>query len=313
MAIRRIELEAPAPFRLDLCVWTLRRRAHNAVDRWDGTTYRRVVTTEDGPIALAVRQESGPSGPLAVELCTPRRVPSDSSAIEARRLLERMLGLGVDLRDFYAFAERDHRLAALVRRFAGMRPPRFPSVFEALVNAVACQQLSLTVGIHLLNRLANRYGERAGGPGEHTAFPTPERLAAVDPDELRSLGFSHAKSRAITFLAQGASRGADFEGFAGLSDEGARSTLMALPGIGRWSTEYTMLRGLGRLHVLPGDDVGARNNLHRRFGLVAASYDDVAELSRSWWPYGGLVYFHLLLDALDDAGELCVTGGAAER
>ena len=45
------------------------------------------------------------------------------------------------------------------------------------------------------------------------------------------------------------------------------STLLGLPGIGRWSAEYVMLRGLARYHVLPGDDVGARNNLRRRFGL----------------------------------------------
>jgi hypothetical protein len=30
----------------------------------------------------------------------------------------------------------------------------------------------------------------------------------------------------------------------------------------------------------------------------------VAELARAWWPYGGLVYFHLLLDALAAAGHV---------
>ena len=55
----------------------------------------------------------------------------------------------------------------------------------------------------------------------------------------------------------------------------------------------------------PVDDVGARNNLRRRFGLPStAGYDAVAELARAWWPYGGLVYFHLLLDALATAGHV---------
>jgi DNA-3-methyladenine glycosylase II len=31
------------PFRLDLTVWALRRRGRNAIDRWDGVTYRRIV------------------------------------------------------------------------------------------------------------------------------------------------------------------------------------------------------------------------------------------------------------------------------
>ena len=81
--------------------------------------------------------------------------------------------------------------------------------------------------------------------------------------------------------------------------------LLSLTGVGRWSAEYTLLRGLGRYHVLPGDDVGARNNLRCRFGLAAgADYDAVAALSRRWQQYGGLVYFHLLLDALASSGHL---------
>jgi 3-methyladenine DNA glycosylase/8-oxoguanine DNA glycosylase len=38
-----------APFRLDLTVWALRRRRRNAIDRWDGVTYRRI----DGHTAYA--------------------------------------------------------------------------------------------------------------------------------------------------------------------------------------------------------------------------------------------------------------------
>ena len=50
------------------------------------------------------------------------------------------------------------QIRSLVRRFIDFRPPRFPSLFEAIVNAIACQQLSLTVGIILLNRLARTFG-----------------------------------------------------------------------------------------------------------------------------------------------------------
>jgi DNA-3-methyladenine glycosylase II len=45
-----------APFRLDLTVWALRCRARNAIDLWDGTTYRRVVVIEGRPAEIAGRQ-----------------------------------------------------------------------------------------------------------------------------------------------------------------------------------------------------------------------------------------------------------------
>ncbi|MGH9295516.1 MAG: DNA-3-methyladenine glycosylase family protein, partial [Acidimicrobiales bacterium] len=268
----------------------------------------------ESPVEVAVRQQPDDApgrSRLSIEVRRRGGEPGDDAIAEARRTLENMLGLGVDLAGFYDLACSDGRLDQLARRFCGVRPPRFASAFEALVNAVACQQLSLTVGIHLLDRLAAVYGPtvalRAAPPG----FPTPERLAGAEPAHLRGLGFSLAKARTLTLLARKVAAGAfDLDGLEDLDDEQAFATLVSLPGIGRWSAEYVLLRGLGRLHVLPGDDVGARNNLRRRFDLAAdAGYDDLAALAGRWWPYGGLVYFHLLLDGLAGAGHLSAEGG----
>ncbi|MGH9080646.1 MAG: DNA-3-methyladenine glycosylase family protein [Acidimicrobiales bacterium] len=313
--MRTFEIEVPAPFRLDLTVWALRRRSHNAVDRFDGVSYQRTLVIRGRPVELSVRQEPEAATPLlSVELRGAGAAPSDRRVAVARGVLQSMLGLDVDLEGFYRLAEHDARLSALARRFVGVRPPRFPSVFEAVVNAIACQQLSLIVGIHLLNRLARRYGPATSAGGGAPGFPTPEGLAEANPEDLRELGFSRSKASAVTSLALRVATGdLDLEALAAADDEQAMATLLGLSGIGRWSAEYTLLRGLGRLHVLPGDDVGARNNLEKHFGLdPSGGYDAVAELSRSWAPYGGLVYFHLLLDSLATAGHVAPTVGPKE-
>jgi len=81
--------------------------------------------------------------------------------------------------------------------------------------------------------------------------------------------------------------------------------LMAFRGVGRWSAEYVMLRGLGRLHVFPGDDVGAQKSLARWLGRSAPlDYGGVRKAVAPWQPDAGLVYFHLLLDGLSNAGVL---------
>ena len=303
----RLVINVSSPFRLDYVVWALRRRAHNEVDRFDDGCYRRVLCLAGEPAEVAVRQDSAGGTPaLIAELRGPAGPASSAAAAEARPVLERMLGLTADLSGFYQVAAGDARLNALAARFRGMRPPCFPTVFEAVVNAVACQQLSLDVGIHLLSRLARRFGPALPGPVTRYGFPEPGRLAGTDPAELRSLGFSTAKARTIVSVAGQVAAGAlDLEALRGAGDDRAMGTLLGLPGIGRWSAEYVMLRGLARYHVLPGDDVGARNNLRRRFGLADdAGYDAVAALSRRWQPYAGLVYFHLLLDALAARGYL---------
>jgi DNA-3-methyladenine glycosylase II len=44
----RLEIATRPPFRLDLTTWALRRRPHNAIDRWDASTYRRVEAISMG-------------------------------------------------------------------------------------------------------------------------------------------------------------------------------------------------------------------------------------------------------------------------
>lgn len=78
-----------------------------------------------------------------------------------------------------------------------------------------------------------------------------------------------------------------------------------------WTAEYVLLRGLGRLQVFPGDDVGAQKRLARWLGRPRPlDYAAVQTVVEPWQPYAGLVYFHLLLDGLSHAGALnAVAGG----
>ena len=307
----RLVISVGSPFRLDYVAWALRRRTHNEVDRFGAGCYRRVLCLAGEPAEVTVRQAPAAGTPsLIAELRGPAGPIGRAAAAEARPVLERMLGLGADLDGFYRVAASDARLNALAARFRGMRPPCFPTVFEAVVNAVACQQLSLDVGIHLLNRLARRFGPAIPGPVTRYGFPAPDRLAGAEQAGLRVLGFSMAKARTTISVAGQVAAGAlDLEALRDADDDRAMGILLGLPGIGRWSAEYVMLRGLARYQVLPGDDVGARNNLRRRFGLAQdAGYDAVATLSRRWQPYAGLVYFHLLLDAFAARGDLEAAG-----
>ena len=84
-----------------------------------------------------------------------------------------------------------------------------------------------------------------------------------------------------------------------------RQRLLELRGVGRWTAEYVLLRGLGRLQVFPGDDVGAQKRLTRWLGRSRPlDYAGVRRAVERWQPYSGLLYFHLLLDGLSQAGAL---------
>ena len=56
-------IEPRAPFRLDLTAWALRRRAHNAIDRWNGSTLRtRAVGRRRRAVRALSNSGQGPAG-----------------------------------------------------------------------------------------------------------------------------------------------------------------------------------------------------------------------------------------------------------
>jgi DNA-3-methyladenine glycosylase II len=299
-------LEPISPFRLDFTAWTLRRRPDNVVDRWDGQTYHRVLTLLGGPVEVAVTQTAPPETPrLRVTVGDATLRPEVKQGVTAA--LERLLGFRTDVAAFYRLASRDTALGLLAQRFVGMKPPRFATVFESVITAIASQQVTRTVGVLLLNRLAISYGAAVHeGDAATYAFPRAEDLGTLRPDDLRQLGFSRQKGRAMIELARSIMmKDLDLEGLAELPDEEAIECLCGLRGVGRWSAEYVLLRGLGQTHVFPGDDVGARKNLQRWLKLVKPlDYAAVNRVLYRWRPYAGLVYFHLLLDRLSEAGFL---------
>ena len=75
----------------------------------------------------------------------------------------------------------------MAQAYCGLKPPRYPTLFETLVNAFACQQVTLSLGIQLLNRLAEACAPGLDGiDGRAFAFPGPANLAGRAPDELRA-------------------------------------------------------------------------------------------------------------------------------
>lgn len=292
------------PFRLDLTVWVLRRREKNIIDCWDGHKYSRILVLNGTPAKLTVLQR--PITPdkeqpqVIIRLQSHERVPPEQQT-NAKVIVENILGLATDVRPFKTLAAKNPILKPLAEQFSGVRPPRFPSIFEALVNAIACQQVSLDAGISLLNRFTETCGLKfTDKTNTAHAFPRPEDVLNVPEGDLKHLGFSYQKARAIKEAAYTiADDDFQLKQLELASNKGAMNSLQAIHGIGRWSAEYVLLRGLGRLDVFPGDDIGGQNNIQKLLGLTTRpDYEQLKNITAAWQPYAGFVYFHLLLNKL---------------
>lgn len=290
------------PFRLDFTIWALRRRSINLVDLWDNKCYERLFIIDDQPVKVSVEQKNNKS----ILISTHSKI-DDTIKSKLILLLEKMLNLNRNLDNFYKIASEDSHLAPLATQFMGLKPPRFPSIFEALCNAVSCQQLSLDAGLQIQNRLIQLIGKSISiNEKLFYAFPAPKDVANCSIAELKKTGFSARKCD--TLLEISSAINADeilFDNLDNKSNDEIVKILCKFKGIGRWSAEYVLLRGLSRIEMFPGDDVGARNNLQQLLNYnKKLDYERISKITKKWYPTAGFIYFHLLLQKLTKKGLL---------
>src|SRR5581483_7627132 len=154
-----------------------------------------------GPVEVAVTQVASPEA-ARLKVAVAGQPVTAAVRVAVTMALERLLGLHIGLTEFYQFAMHHRQLGTLAQRFKGVKPPRFATVFEGVINAMACQQLTLTLGVRLLNCVAAACGTAFGEGNEAAhAFPRPMDLAGMSPAALRQFGFSRQKGRAMIDLA----------------------------------------------------------------------------------------------------------------
>ncbi|WP_052354930.1 hypothetical protein [Candidatus Protochlamydia sp. R18] len=90
-----------------------------------------------------------------------------------------------------------------------------------------------------------------------------------------------------------------------LSNEEIIKLLCGIKGIGRWPAEYTLLRGLGKTEILPGDDVAINKSVVNLLKLrKKPDFNRIKKVEKEWNPYAGLIYFHFLLEKLSKLGVI---------
>jgi DNA-3-methyladenine glycosylase II len=253
--------------------------------------YERLLVVRGAPLLVRVGQR-GPVGSarLRVELVG-RRAREPEARGAARALLDRTLGAAIDVRPFYRAVRRDPVLGPSIRPFRGMRIAGRPHPFEALVTAVLSQQVNLRLAYGIRADLVRELGRRAWMDGvRYHALPTPARIASRTVAWLRDLRLSRAKAETLLRLAEAFAEGRlSDDALRELPDEEVIARLVEIKGVGRWTAEMALLRGLGRLDAFPGADLGVVKYLARDlFGRESASEAEMRDIAERWRPYRGL-------------------------
>lgn len=288
-----------APFRLDLTANVLRRLSTNAVDAFDGVVYRRLVGDAGAPTLLAVAQR-------APELLTATLVGPAADRLDAAVLLERLLGTQRDVGAFVRRAGVFPWLGRLATAALGVKPPRYPSLWESCVNAIVYQQVSIHAAGAILRRTIERYTEPRPIDAQTVLhpFPGPQTLLDADPEELRGVGLSVNKVVSLRAVARAIVDGTlDEAGLDLLPTPELTAALVEHRGIGPWTAAVIALRGFGRLDLFPMNDSGAARGLKEFSGEADL---DLEALLAHLGDQRGMLYYHLLLARLAKRGEVAL-------
>lgn len=218
------------------------------------------------------------------------------SVTELKRIADWLLCTDLDLAPFYRVALPHPRLGPIIEQLHGLKPMRPATLFEMFVIAVTEQQISMVAAHHIRLRLVESYGDKVDGL---YAFPTPERLSQTTIAELMRCGLSRHKAEYVMGLADKvASGGLDLDHLQTLSDEEVRTVLLQERGLGPWSVDYILVRGLNRPDRVPADDLGIRTIVgdYLGSGQRLTAHGAMRKLS-PFRPYRGLAVFYLLAHA----------------
>ncbi len=178
-----------------------------------------------------------------------------------------------------ALRAADATLAQAIRIVGPCTLPRGRgSPYEALLSAIAHQQVHGKAAAAILTRLRGLYGR----------YPTPQELLATPDATVRATGLSRAKVAAMKDVAARTLDGTvpERRRIMRLDDAAVIARLTEVRGVGRWTAEMLLMFTLNRPDVLPVDDFGIREGFRLLHGRrVQPKPRWLAAYGERWAPY----------------------------
>lgn len=216
-----------------------------------GEMLRKAVMIQGRPVVFTVRSLGSIERPhLHYTLATAEPITPEMERAALDRI-QFYLSLDDELQPFYATVETsDPAFEPVMRRLYGFHQVKFLTPFENACWAVLTQRTPIPVARTLKRALVRRYGASLTIEGqEYCAFPEAETLAEVGRDELAALlrnerkgVYLHAAAEAFASVDEDWLRMGDYER--------VREWLLAIDGIGAWSANFVLIRGLGRMGAI---------------------------------------------------------------
>ncbi|MFV2021115.1 DNA-3-methyladenine glycosylase family protein [Micromonospora sp. LOL_023] len=253
-------LQPPDGYHLTGSLRPLAIGRHDPCARWVGGTFWWTARTPSGPASLALRRDGG-------GLVATGHGPGAAAVLD---IADAVAGLRDEVRDFLPLARRHPVVAALSRRFAGVRLPTTGQVFARTLRAVVEQKVTGVEAFRGYAALVRRFGTPAPGPvPDLWVGPEPAVIATTPYWEFHPLGIEQRRAQVLRQAAAVAAR-LEASGDAGT----ATRRLTSLPGIGRWTAAEVVRVAFGAADAVSVGDFHLPNTVTWALAGEARGSDD---------------------------------------
>ena len=246
-------------------------RAIPGVELWDGESYQRALDLPNGHATVTAR-------PASDHVHATFRLTDWRDLAPAVGRIRRLLDLDADPVAIDEQLGADPQLGPFVAATPGLRAAGSVDPYETLVRAIIGQQVSVAGARTVAGRVAEAIADplTIDHPGLTHVFPSMARIAAADPSVFPMPTARAATLRRVAEAVVGGHLALD----PGADRADVVTRLLALKGIGPWTAQYVVMRGLGDPDVLLDTDLGVRH------ALTALDLSpDAADRWRPWRTY----------------------------
>lgn len=291
----RSEFKIISPYDFDLSTKFCERTKFDKLDRSDKYYLKRYTQIDKTPVFL----EIGCSGTINRPVGLVKWSYPDGGRIGKKRITEtaaKIISADVDLKPFYKKLNQSAKLKSLAKSLYGLKPILTATAFESAAWAIIGQQINLTFAGKVKMRLERRYGKSIKyGNSRFYLFPDATKLARVRIPALKKMQFSLRKAEYLIGLAGICTKQKDF--FDSLSDtpyNEAVEKLITVRGIGIWSANYLLMRGVGHLNCLPLGDTGLTRATKEVYNMrTKPDNDKIEKMAKKFEPYRSLYTLYL--------------------
>lgn len=297
MVTEHILLEALPPFSLDLSA-NVFSHGDRQVRSYENGKFTQLIRVNNKLVHVTLESQGTVEKPkLQLDLNANKLTETEKK--NAAEAISNLFNLKLDVAQFYEEVKHDPTMTEIVRKLWGLRGTTTQTVYEALVDSIVEQQISIKVAKALEIKIIKKFGATLHIDGQsYYEYPTPQAIASAPIEELRQCGLSQRKAEYIHGVSKLIADGKlDLEKFKQYDNPNSIIKEMdEIRGIGVWTAELTMLRSMNKWDAMPADDFGIQRVIahyyceDRKINSVQAR-----EIAKAWKKWKGLAAYYLIV------------------